>query len=248
METVHKPRKQGQSKSFKEGIVLHKYKVIYFQIPKVACSSIKHVLAHFLEFSEKETEFIHLVDFPSIGKEECTSGVYKRYYRFAFARNPWDRLWSCYCSKVATKKRNVGFRFENGIHRSFLKYKSIEAGMSFDEFSRAVQNIPDDQSDPHFKSQHTFITGKDGKLLVDFIGHFENLQDDFRSVCRKTGLPERPLPQKNSRYPKHCNKEFTQHYSHYYSEEAKQIVSDRFRKDIELLGYRILKRSNSAVG
>ena len=238
METIHIPKKQSQSKSFKEGIVLHRYQAIYFQIPKVACSSIKHAFAKLLQFSDNEIEFIHLVDFPSVDKEHCNSAEYQRYLRFAFVRNPWDRLWSCYCSKIATRKRNTGYRFKNGIHRSFSKYKSIRAGMPFAEFVHAVRDIPDEQSDLHFRSQHSFVTDHKGELLVDFIGHFEQLQNDFNRLCGKAGMPKQSLAHKNRRYPKHCGDSFNRHYSHYYDDETVTIVADRFKTDIELFGYR----------
>lgn len=67
----------------RQGMVFEKYKAIYFPIPKVACSSIKVFLTDFAEFSLDDLD------------------KFKNYFKFAFVRNPWDRLVSCYINKVA---------------------------------------------------------------------------------------------------------------------------------------------------
>ena len=88
------------------------------------------------------------------------------------------------------------------------------------DFKEWVVNI-----DPNHKygPQYDFVKGS------DFIGKFENLQEDFNIVCDKIGIPQQQLPHKNA--TKH------KHYTEYYDDETRQIVAEKYAKDIEYFNY-----------
>ena len=79
------------------------------------------------------------------------------------------------------------------------------------------------------RPQVDFILDDDGAPMVDFIGKFETLVEDFATVCDMIGIATPPLPHANS----------TEHrqYRDYYDETTKQFVAVTYAADIERFGY-----------
>lgn len=65
---------------------------------------------------------------------------------------------------------------------------------------------------------------------LDFVLRYETMQADLSRMLTQCGHPDVALP---------CVwKTFRQHYSDYYTPEARQRVAEMFREDIERFGYR----------
>jgi hypothetical protein len=132
------------------------------------------------------------------------------YFKFGFVRNPWDRLVSAYHYSVKWYKENDA--------------KELNS-KKFDNFSTWLRQIHKGSILPNKNgSQLSFVEG------CDFIGKFENLQEDFNIVCDKIGIPQQQLPHKNK--SKHT------HYTEYYDDESCKIVAEQYAKDIEYFGYK----------
>ena len=86
-----------------------------------------------------------------------------------------------------------------------------------DGFENFVKSYVEDLS-----NQFSMINKSKTSTYCDFIGRFENLNEDFAEVCRRTRLPEIKLESHNT--TKH------KHYTEYYTEETKQIVENHFKK------------------
>lgn len=132
---------------------------------------------------------------------------YNDYYKFTFVRNPWSRFASA-----------VIF---NGSISTNLK-----SNLTKSEFKKHIQGI--DYDDLHHKCQLDYIM-HDGNLLVDFIGRYENLHEDYAHINSKLGTN---LTLEHRMKTKH------KHYTEYYDDETKQIVAERYAKDIKYFGYK----------
>jgi len=218
---------------YKEGnILLPKNKAIYFFIPKVACTSIKKVIADSLDYKIKninDPQSIHLIHFPYEKRNEIKKG--DDFFKFAFVRNPWGRILSSYKQKISDNSNVNNREFKDGVFKPWKQMYGAKfwAGMSFKEFVNEVFLISDEFAESHFRSQHTFLTDSKGELLPDFIGKFENLQEDFNIVCKEIGTKVVTLPMLTTSDHKH--------YNEYYDEDTKSLIRSRYKKDIELFGY-----------
>lgn len=133
--------------------------------------------------------------------------VYNNLFKFAFVRNPWDAVVSFfhYC-------------LENPTHH---RHKVAVRLGSFTEFIKWRANLK-----PHL--QANMVCDRQDRPLVDFLGRFESLEDDFNHVCRRIGIHGR-LPRLNT--SKHRD------YRSYYNDTTAELVATHWRRDIDLFGY-----------
>jgi hypothetical protein len=136
------------------------------------------------------------------------AAVYDGYFKFAFVRNPWDWQVSVY--------HYIGQHPEHHQHAAVSRLKDFEAFLSW----RIRQNRD---------MQMDFLTDAGGRLLVDFLGRFENLPADFAAICSTIGLRPRL---------RHLNGSWHADYRSYYTARTRRLVEEHWREDIEFFGYR----------
>lgn len=148
-------------------------------------------------------------------------------FKFSFVRNPWARILSEY-------------RYRNYFHHR-----------SFRDF--VLNRLPPpgwDDKYRHVMPQYDMLHDREGRLLVDFVGRFENLQADFDRVCAKLGLGESALPHRNKSDKKsrdtrrrvrnwlYFNGENRiRRLEDFYDDETREAVAEYYRRDIETFGY-----------
>ena len=211
-------------------IYLEPYQAVYIDIAKVASSSIKATLASVLEL-ENANGNPHEVDFPRPPRADSNGAkVYPNLYTFAFVRNPWDRLVSCYRDKIGGEVPDFTGFADNGVAHCLARFDVFKSGMSFTDFAYAVASIPDEDADEHFRSQADYVTNSAGHVAVDFVGRYENLSNDFSKAASRIGLnPDLKLP----RLQAASSRDFRR----YYTPDIASLVASRYAKDVELFNY-----------
>ncbi|HNQ03393.1 MAG TPA: sulfotransferase family 2 domain-containing protein [Thiobacillaceae bacterium] len=141
------------------------------------------------------------------------------YFKFTFVRNPWDRLLSAYMFLS-----NGGF---NGDDEEWARDNLASYG-NFTDFVRGWVNTKNIWTKQHFYPQSYFLK-TEGRLAVDFVGRFENINEDFARIARHLGVDA---------HLEHLNSSGRKDYHDYYDEECREIVGRVYREDIELFDYR----------
>lgn len=193
-------------------------KSIFVHIPKTAGMSLRQsIYASHLGYHTSLLSYFRA--YPT--------DLYLNYFKFAFVRNPWDRLYSAY-------------RYLSG--KSCTEYDqkywaSTFGGISFPAFVlESVKNrgLP---TYIHFNSQHSFLaTSRFSRLSspilgVNFLGLYENLADDYSIIAERLNLNS-SLEKVNS--SRGCDKRA---YFDAYTPEMATVVSGVYKQDIDLFGY-----------
>lgn len=155
---------------------------------------------------------------------------WERAFKFSFIRNPWDRWVALYLFRFTdkTKKRN---------RRMVPDYHIYDTPDRFRHYTmREIEHRLD-----LLGQQHTLPPSYWGKFTLDgetneldFIGKYENLVDDWESLCDQLELPRlkdvlrnvNPTPRPDRR-----------HYTEYYDDVTRDAIAKLYKKDIEEFEY-----------
>ena len=196
---------------------------IFICVAKSASTSINLALNHYLH-SEPKYHHMSINDL----KEYYPELNFDDYYKFAFVRNPWDRFLSLYHD--INDKRNGKSKIMN---YSLLenKYKTIFYNKkNFKDFAKSFGKSGW-INEAHFRPQLDYLISN-GELAMDFVGRFENLQDDWDKIKKDIGF-------KKLGDLKHEMKSKVKidNYKKFYDNETIDIVARIYKKDIEFFGY-----------
>ncbi len=182
-----------------EYYVCDRYRVVYVENAKVACTAIKQLLFPEMSYRELGQDAFHQA-LRAKARFALPEGAAGDYLHFSFFREPAARLTSCYRDKIRgaaadrapsiyhTRAQRMIFRLFGGID---VTRPELELG----DFAIAASRIPDRLRDRHIMSQAP-IHHAVKQASRSFVGLYENLATDWNLLAGQSELP--PLPQLNS--------------------------------------------------
>jgi len=145
---------------------------------------------------------------------------FREFFKFTFVRNPWDRLYSAYSylsgggwdekDKHWAEKHLAEVRDFEGFVMDWLSPERLNAHI-------------------HFFPQSNFLCNNQGAPIVDYLGYFECVEEDFVRIAERLGVSASLM---------HTNKSVRTGYRSVYSEGMIEKVAKLYARDITNFGYR----------
>ena len=209
-----------------------KYKYIYFETPKVGCSTIKRTLQKMeVDNTSQVPTDVHAKNLspllsPLQLEKDFTHYINDEYFKFTFVRNPYTRILSCYLDKMVTdldeKKRmlpELGFSPTDKI--------------SFKVFLLAIKEQSYSKMNIHWMPQSILLASNN--IILDFIGRQENFDNDLKkalAIINKTE-PEANQIENEAPHAVGANKKLKE----YMTEETIELIQEIYADDFSLYGY-----------
>lgn len=208
-----------------------RYRYIYVETPKVACTTIKRIL----QVAEVDGDLPRLAEdvhdrgqspLPQIRDvPEAFQQLYEdpATFRFCFVRNPFSRALSCYLDKFVqneTERRRLSAQL--GV--------SGDRQLTFREFLMAVKDQADFEREPHWIPQSYLL--QPDRLKYDFIGRFEFVGSQIDSLMDRLGFPQTHW---EKRAP-HATAA-SENLRSYYGAEEIELVREIYEQDFKSFGY-----------
>jgi hypothetical protein len=180
-----------------------------YYIPQFICSRISHWTGH--RIGAKIPRHAKAI----AALEMLPRELYNALFKFAFVRNPWDLQVSSF-HHIRRERPHLMAGIED--FEAFLRWKlNPERPYQF-------------HIDTSIELQSDYLVDLHGKVIVDFIGKYENLEEDFARVCDKIGIQAPKLAHKRQAKDRAT-------YQKYYTAETAALVAEHFKRDIEMFGY-----------
>jgi hypothetical protein len=235
-------------------ILSHTHKFIFICGNKVGTTSMERALLPFQEGAEYEVStglYVARHIPPAILRGLLPATIWNEYFKFVFVRNPWDWFISQWFfhtvgptpdgdAPASHRLRRRGRQLLRTIRRPARAQPPAGVKPMTQPAEGTVLTGGD--VDAVFASLKPYraFPGRDGlyqsswacdmddRVIVDYIGRYETLEDDFAEITRRLGL-DLTLPRLNT----------TTHrdYRSYYSPEAQDRVGELWSLDVTNFGY-----------
>lgn len=222
---------------------------IFIHIQKTAGTSLRQFLTR--EYPDSK-ELLRQHSGVSEGAD-ALQARWSRYYKFAFVRNPWDRVLSWY-SMVMTKDSVESLPFwhmlTNKSQYNILWQYLRKNTRDFNDFVETIVDVslrhPVDmmasrlvlekrmKSHGHINlfSQLDCLRDSKGNLGVDYIAKVENIDCEVRNILNAIGHPN-----SDSATLSQLNRSARRPYQEVYTDKTRDIIYERCKEDIEYFGY-----------
>lgn len=207
----------------------HKNKIIFIHIPKCAGSSVEYFFdvkpfdwerPNYTKLTgwcdKRKIHLHHATPKELLETELIDETTWHSYKKFTIVRNPWSRAYSDF---IWLNRFNI-------FNCSFKDFLLKKGKLSQILTNREEKTYRGD----HLYPQVDFLK-IDGKLVIDTIIRFENLNEDFQRFLEFNNITKRKLPHDKK------SKRLFKHYSHFYYDDEIDLVKNLYKGDIEYLNY-----------
>lgn len=221
-----------------------KYRYVYISIPKNASTKIKTDLHEMEGLSSVPACDLHAragygLDYvPSLSlysHDDIEAALTSPdYFRFAFVRNPYHRVFSAYKDKILRDTESSNFLdLRYLIRTTRSRYPVIDGlptgNITFRDFVFHILEAR--PQNPHWSLQ-TEVLCYD-HMNYNYVGKVENFDSDYRFVLGKIGAPQFCFDRLGDRINNTPQIELSAVYCH----ETAAIVYELYRETFEILGY-----------
>ena len=186
--------------------------IIFFHVPKTGGTSLAEALG------------LRHGHVPAVRFETKNPNRFSRAYKFAFVRDPVDRLYSSfnYLHTAIGLNKSPDVRWSETFLSGYKNFEEFVHGLQDQGVRRRIMEWP------HFRPMHCWLCRPGEQTpLVDFLGRFECLAEDTAALAKElevsVDLPHIRKPQA------YLDKNITS--------EMEKIIRDIYRDDFEVFGY-----------
>jgi hypothetical protein len=231
-------------------LISHKYKFITIDIPKTGTRSFRESLVPLGVIDEFGAPNLNAEFYQHDGAIRAKKQFAKNnwnwneYFKFTIVRNPWVRYFSFFKylkrkSELYSNSKLMGDYLSSkshvwqhsGLYQNWINQEINDFRQAFDLLSSsgndqtALKKIILNNN-----SQESYYRDESGKIIVDHIAEFENLQNEFVLLCDKVGIQAPSL--------EHENKSVNSLNMHdFYDQELIDLVAQKEESVIQLKGY-----------
>jgi len=202
-------------------MISHDHRCIFTHVPKTAGKSVRYLfgLPEFEQDYKADGRNIEYAYGHKTLSEFLDEEYFFKYFKFAFVRNPFDRIVSAY------------FYLDNGgCNEIDRRFREEHLAPYKGDFTAFVEDLSRLITTPHFQPQVVWLCDNRRNLLADFIGRYESFERDISVVGKRLGLSFQKVPVLNA--SKH------ESYHSYYDDASRRRVAQAYGEDLELFSYR----------
>ena len=215
-------------------LLSNEHKFFFMHIPKTGGTSLRNALNTLIQspqpYTERDMEKKHRP--AHLVKDETDN--WDNLWKFTFIRNPYDRMVSYYTFYRMPRQFPYMHRTRKAANE--LSFSDWIRYLKNKEFVRLGDHPP--RKIPMWRRPQVDYIFKDGIQLIDYIGRYETLQEDYLNIANKLELNKDISIWKHQRELKHYNSsKRLEDFRLYYDEDARSIVKWWFMRDIKQFNY-----------
>lgn len=204
-------------------MILKEYNAIFFHVPKTAGYSIEQyflgTMPDWRLFNEEILYGLH----ESVMTQHLTYNDMQKYrtkdfldahFKFAFFRNTWERFCSAFF---------------------YLEDHYLKKHGSFENFVCEVCNEVNTYKHNrgwHFAKQTDWLFNLDKNVCLNYVGRFEDINNDFKIICDRLSVPFTPLKKLNA------SKRSATTYRDVYTDKTKSLIAEAYAEEIEYFDFK----------